>query len=210
MHPDDIDEVWRHAAPKRLTIDSNLLLQEVRRNQSTFTTMLFWRDIREIIVSLILIPVWIGLGVGIRLPWTWYLTLPALFWILGFMFVDLRRQRRQLAEPSESLRRGIESSLTQVNHQIWLLENVKWWCMLPIAVSTTAFFLQVAWNVRGMGWFAVLHLAFNLVFCSVVLRWVHRLNQNAVATVLIPRRQELEALLTGLDDEPAQPVGQKS
>ena len=40
-----------------------------------------------------------------------------------------------------------------------------------------------------------------VTIASILLAVVYRLNQSAVRTVLKPRRQELEALLTSLQDE---------
>ena len=51
------------------------------------------------------------------------------------------------------LKACVEISLHQVNHQIWLLKNVFWWYLLPIAaalgISTCAAFLRVQHPGRG-------------------------------------------------------------
>ncbi len=49
------------------------------------------------------------------------------------------------------LRRCVESSRAQVEHQIWLLRPVLWWYLLPIALPMLAFFGQVAWQARPGG-----------------------------------------------------------
>src|SRR5687767_749606 len=137
MSPDDLRRAWQaQTSHTRLRVDAELLLQEVRRNQRFFTAMLFWRDVREVGLSLLLVPLWFYLGATLSLPWAWYYTVPVLLWIAGFMLVDRIRFRRQHPEPGESLRRCVESSLAQVEHQIWLLRNVLWWALLPFALST--------------------------------------------------------------------------
>ena len=83
-----------------------------------------WRDVREVGTSLVMVPVWLALGIGLSLPWTWYLTVPAMLWIAGFMLVDRKRHPRQASEPGEPLLIGANKSLAQVEHQIWLLRNV--------------------------------------------------------------------------------------
>ena len=96
MNPDPLQQAWHsQAVQTRLTIDADLLLKEVQRNQQTFTALIFWRDVREVGVSLLLIPVWVYMGVRMSLPWTWYLTIPALVWIAGFMLLDRIRQKRR-------------------------------------------------------------------------------------------------------------------
>ena len=114
--------------------------------------MILWRDVREVGVSLLMVPVWIYMGVRLSLPWTWYLTVPALLWIAGYMLADRRRHGRQPPGPGEPLRRRVESLLAQVEHQIWLLHRVLWWYLLPLAVPMLAFFGQVTWRVRARTW----------------------------------------------------------
>src|SRR4030095_6324032 len=93
---DELKNAWQsQAAPQRLTLDAGLVLNEVRRNERQFAAMIFRRDVREGGVALLLLPVWIYLGILTSSPWSWYLTVPTLFWIAGFMIVDRARQRRR-------------------------------------------------------------------------------------------------------------------
>src|ERR1700730_13715383 len=109
MSPDDWKRAWQtQTSHTQVKVDAELLLAEVRRNQRSFTATIFWRDVREVGVSLLLVPLWLYLGVTLSLPWTWYLTVPVLLWIAGFMLVDRKRFRRQHPEPSDSLRRCVE------------------------------------------------------------------------------------------------------
>jgi hypothetical protein len=119
MNPDNFRQAWQtQSANTRLAINTDLLLQELRRNQRHFSTMIFWRDVREVGVGLALIPVWFYMGAKLALPWTWYLMVPALVWIAGFMLADRMRHKQQPPEPGESLRQRAESSLAQMEHQI--------------------------------------------------------------------------------------------
>lgn len=201
MNPDDLKQVWQaQTSQTRLTINPELLLNELRRNQQQFNVLIFWRDTREIGVSLIMIPVWILLGVKLKLPWAWYLMLPSLIWIPAFMLVDRRRHKQSL-EPGESLAQCARNSLAEVEHQIWLLRNVLWWYLLPIFIPIMAFFSHIAWEIRGGGWWTVLGVSIMVLFNVIVFGAIHRLNQNAVRTFLAPRRQELEDLVTSLTTE---------
>ena len=122
MTPDPLQEAWQ--SQPLPAVDTDQLVREFRRGQQQFAAMIFWRDVREVGVSLLLLPVWVGMGVGIGLPWTWYLVMPGIVWIAAFMTVDRMRQRRRRALPGDPLVRGVESSLAEVEHQIWLLRNV--------------------------------------------------------------------------------------
>src|ERR1700678_459406 len=115
MNPDDFKQAWQtQSSQTRLTIDAELLLKEVQHNQQYFTAMIFWRDVREVGVALLLVPVWFYLGAKQSLPWTWYLTVPAILWVAGYMLVDRVRHNRQQPEPGEPLRQCVQRSLAQV------------------------------------------------------------------------------------------------
>jgi hypothetical protein len=205
MNPDDLKRAWQaQTSHSRVRVDAELLLNEIRHNQRAFTATIFWRDVREVGVSLLLVPVWLFLGLKSSLPWTWYLTVPALLWIAGFMLVDRKRQRRQQLEPSEALCRSVASSLAQVEHQIWLLRNVHWWYLLPIALSILAFFVQVTWQTRSDGWSTAIAFTGVVTIAAVVFAGIYCLNQYAVRAELEPRRQELQAIFAHLTaaDEP--------
>lgn len=203
MNPDSLHETWKaQSSQSRLSIDADLLLQEVRRNQRHFAATIFWRDVREVGVACLMVPLWFFMGSKLAMPWTWYLMVPALVWIAGFMLVDRKRHRRELPEPGESLRQCVECSLREVDHQIWLIGNVFWWYILPPALCMLASFAQVTWNTRSEGWLTVLVMTFVVSAAAVNLVGIYLVNQNAIRTELVPRRQELETLLERLKDEP--------
>jgi len=202
MDPDNLKQAWQtQSSPRRLTIDAELLLREVQRNQQHFTATIFWRDVREVGISLVMVPLWVYLGVRLSLPWAWYLTVPALVWIAGFMLVDRLRHKRHGPASGEPLRQRLESSLAQVEHQIWLLRNVFWWYLLPIVLSCLAFFGHVAWLGRSDGWLTAVVCGVVTLVVVIFFVCVYWLNQEAVRTYLEPRREELKALLGSLEGE---------
>src|SRR4051794_3866531 len=115
MDPDPLQEAWQ--SQPEPTIDADGLAREFRRSEQKFAAMIFWRDAREVAVSLLLLPAWVAMGVGIGLPWTWYLVMPGIVWIGAFMTADRIRQGRRRALPGESLARGVQRSLAEVEHQ---------------------------------------------------------------------------------------------
>jgi hypothetical protein len=202
MNPDDFKQAWRtQSSQTRLAIDAELLLEKVQRNHRSFTAIIFWRDVREVGTALLMIPVWLFLGVRFSLPWTWYLAVPAMLWVAGYMLVDRIRHRQQPSQPGEPLRNCVQGSLAEVEHQIWLLRNVVWWYLLPLALSLLAFFAQVTWQERSGGWLTALVISLVVVIVVTVFSGVYWLNQYAVRADLEPRRQELDALLASLGDE---------
>lgn len=203
MTPDDIRQAWNtQSSGIRVKIDAESLDAETRRYQEQFSKRLFWRDLREVGVALLLIPVWLFLGLKHALPWTWYLTIPALMWVAGYMLVDRRRNKPRPEEPGESLCRRIESTLAQIEGQIRLLRNVHAWGLTPLVVAILAFVGQVAIRDGAKDLFPmiVMWVAVPLFF-GISLFMVYRLNLHVVRTDLIPRRDELRKQLLSLQEE---------
>ncbi len=197
-NPGDYKRAWQ--GQRRLSVDAELL-KEVQRNEQSFDAMIFWRDFREVGVALVMVPLWLYLGAKNSLPWTWYLTVPVLLWVAGFMLVDRRRHQRQTSESGEPLRRHVGGSLAEVKHQIWLLRNVHWWGLLPMAVAMLAFFGHVAWQERGGGWWTLLFVSMVVIPGVGVLAGIYWLNLYAIRAMLEPRRRELETLLMSFGEE---------
>lgn len=198
----NLKAAWKtQAAPRRVTLDAALVLNEVHRNERQFAASIYWRDVREVGVALLLVPVWIYLGITRSHLWSWYLVIPALLWIAGFMLVDRRLQRRREPGPGETLHGSIRTSLAQVEHQIWLLRHVFWWYLLPLFVGLMAEPIHEAWLTRHEPSSALAGLAWETFVSALVVWFVHWLNQYAVRTDLEPRRDELQSLLRSLDDD---------
>jgi len=102
----------------------------------------------------------------------------------GYMLADLVRHKRQPPEPGEPLRQRVESSLAQVERQIWLLRNVLWWYLLPLALTILVFVGQVAWKLRFGGWQTALALSGIVLLVVVAFAGIHRMNQDAVRSEL--------------------------
>ncbi|QDT39959.1 MraY-like glycosyltransferase [Gimesia alba] len=203
MAPDEFQQAWQaQSAQTRVTIDADLLRQEVQRNQLNFRATIFYRDFGEVLIALLLIPVWFILGARTSSPWTWYLTVPVLIWMAGFMLVYRMRHRQKPNEPDEPLLHCVQRSLTEVEDQIWLLRNIFWWYLLPPSISILVFFAHVSWLSRSGGWLpALISFAGLAGFLLALYGLIYFLNQRAVRLQLEPRRQELLTLLSSLGDE---------
>ena len=208
MNFEDFQKAWQSqdAAPK-LALNADTLLKEVRRNQQNLWRTIFWRDVREVGVALVL--TWYFIQRGLRTEdWTDCLVGLTCFAVGAFMVVDRLLQRRQQPVASDSLLTWIETSLHQVNHQIWLLKNVFWWYLLPLSAALGVSVAMSCWHDRNrasqlIGW------GIYVVVCGLLDWFLYWLNQTAVKNSLEPRKRELEELRaeTGI---PVQPTKAKN
>jgi hypothetical protein len=201
MNFEAMQKAWQSQdAGVKVTIDADVLLKEVRRNRQQFWMTIFWRDVREVGVAAIL--TWLFLHWAIRdREWSLYLLSFSCFGVGLFLLVDRWLQHRKRPVTNDSLRSCIEASLIQVNHQIWLLKNVFWWYLLPLAAALGISIGASIWRTRQAG-FSVMMGWGVFVLVGVLIYWgVYWLNQFAVRKVLEPRRQELETLLTSLNEQ---------
>jgi len=211
--PDNFQQAWRsQSAQMRVTIDPDLLRSAVQQKQRSFRATVLFRDCLEIGTAVLLLPYWFYGGIRYSLPWTWWLCVPSILFVAGFLLIDRRRHSQKPTNPDQPLVKIVQDSLDQVDHQIWLLRNVFWWYLLPFIIPMLAFVAHVTWStwIPSEGWvsalFSVCFFLFLAGFLFVLYGFVYWLNQNAVRTQLQPRRNDLSQLLTSLTDETGQPL----
>ena len=88
MNPDEFQQAWKaESSQTRVTIDADMLQKEVQRNQRDFRATILRRDVMEVAIGLLLLPYWLYKGLTSSLPWTWYLAVPAIIWVVGFFLL---------------------------------------------------------------------------------------------------------------------------
>ncbi len=200
MNFDELQKTWQSQDPgAKVTINADVLLNEVRRNQQHFRATIFWRDVREVGVAFLLTLYFSYRGLR-HDDWTDCLVGFACFGVGTFMVVDRLLQRRKQPASNDSLKACVESSLLQVKHQIWLLKNVFWWYLLPLAAALGISIGYSTWHAQNSGSLAVMTWLICALVIALVYWGIYWLNQFAVRKSLEPRRQELETLLTSLDE----------
>ncbi|MEZ6124196.1 MAG: serine hydrolase domain-containing protein [Planctomycetaceae bacterium] len=201
MDFDKYQQAWKSAADQpQVRINTELLAKAVRKSHSGFQSTINWRDIREVGVSILLLIYWVYKGLTTSMPWTWWLTVPALIWVAGYILVDRRRHPQRASGPGEPLSFYAREALAQVEHQILLLRNVFWWYLLPLAIPLMAFFLQVSWNTSADWRDFSRQAAFWTLLTLVIYGGIYWVNQLAVRKQLEPRRQDLLKLIAGLEN----------
>ncbi len=204
---DELQNTWQSQSNLKLEIDSDTLLREVKRNKRNFESAIFWRDVREVSVAVMLFFFFLYFGIKHSL---WPLSLLAILclWVSVFMVIDRVVQKRRQPCLSDSLFICIKSSLAQINHQIWLLRNVLWWYLAPLGVGLIIWFSYCGLIVIISEEPSLRYLLFILacIVGTICLYWgIYWLNQMAVRKELLPRKEELENLQRSLENSGLQP-----
>lgn len=191
MNDETLEQLWRNQPIPELDPDLAQLVAVTRHRHRRLQRTLFWRDFRETMVGLALIPVWIYLGLHGRALWTWYLMIPALVFIVSFLLIDRHRHGPAQGHPGDSVTEALIQALREVEHQIWLLRHVHWWYLSPLLLALLANdfdeFLRGHQPTSGF----IVNLAINLAVCGGVW-W---LNRWVAGNSLETRRVELKTLL---------------
>jgi len=195
---DELQKTWQsQQASFKLTIDSDMLLREVKRNKRFFESAVFWRDVREGGGSILMSVVFLYFGLRMDI-WSLYVTALLTLSVGIFVIVDRIIQKRKRPELTGALMGYIENSLAQVVHQIWLLKNFQYNYLLPLGGAIAFFICHVAWLIRDLPGRGLIFLSVYCVFCVLLFWGVYHLNQRAVRKELNPRKEELEQLLNSL------------
>lgn len=198
MNFEDLQKSWQaQDAGRKITINADLLLKEVRHNQQSFRRIIFWRDVREVGVAAILVPVFIA--AGLKVSWTLHLCAFGCLVVGSYFLLDRWRQRKKTTDLHGSLKDCAATSLAEVSHQIWLLKNVIWWYLMPIFVPIMIFFGWVAWQLPVPAGEKIMCLLPHTSFVVLLYAGIYWLNQCVVKKQLEPRRRELEELLAELE-----------
>jgi hypothetical protein len=200
MNFEELQRAWQSQdAGVKVTIDAEALLKEVRRAQQQFRSTIFWRDVREVGVAYLLTAFFSYQGLR-HDNWADILIGFASFGVGTFMLADRVIQRRKQTTARDPLKRCVEASLREVNHQIWLLKNLFWWYLLPVAAALAIFFGYSAWRARSIGSSAVIGALVGALVVALLYLGIHWVNQFAVRKSLEPRRKDLETFLASLNE----------
>ncbi len=198
MKFDALQDIWQsQEAGQKVTIDADMLLKEVQGNKKTFERDVFWRDVREVGVAFLMVPFFIRNGIKDG-DWPWYVLALSVLFIGMFILVDRDKQKKKMPCYSDPLPTCIDTSLRQVNHQIWLLRNILWWYLLPCFAGCMLLFIYYVFKYNLSHIIEFVFLGVIVSACVAINVGIYCLNQMAVRKHLEPRQQELQKLMDSL------------
>lgn len=199
--PDSLQQAWQtQASQTKVSIDADVLLQVVQRDQQSFRSVVKASDYWGIGIAILMIPVWIYMGRIDSVPWTWYLTVPVLVWWVVFPIVYRMRHPLLPAPTDESLVQCVERSLTEIDDHVWYHSKSFLWSASPLFVSIITFAFHSAW-LRSDDWLDLLSNMDSVVFFLAFFSFLFVAIEKCGCRKYEPRRQELLTLLNSLQDE---------
>lgn len=209
MEFEDLQNQWqKEGGDAKVSVSYDVLLKEIKRGKSYFDAMVFWRDVREIGVGIVLIILFLVVGMS-HDAWPYIILSGCILFVCLFLIIDkIRNKKNRLMDGT--LKDCVKNSLAEVNHQIWLLRNVFWWYLLPFLLGflVTGIWMEFYIN-RGVGaslgepksmQSSILDFLVGLWFPAVLFIGVYWLNRWAVKSELLPRKKELEDLLGNINN----------
>ena len=167
--------------------------------------MIFWRDVREVLASLVVAGVFGNFGWQAHqagaVSWPAWTAAAAAAGVGIYFLIDRWIMRRRAAPQGEDLRTELQRSIEEVEHQIWLLRNVAWWYLVPLALGPLLIAVQITFYGPEDAplWSKIMVWAIIIGTTGWFDKWIWQLNQNAVRDDLEPRRQNLQAQLREFD-----------
>jgi hypothetical protein len=218
MDFDKLQKAWQ-SQKNNAGVDVNIetLLKQVQEKHRKFVRAIFWRDVREVAASVLgaVFLCWLGLGkfAGAKLSvilqsqsgWPCYVAAGLMLGVGLFFVVNRFLQRRKERTFEDTVKNGIERTLHQVNHEIWLIKNVFWWYYLPGIVAIALVFDHVIAIMCSQGHRlyagTMIVVGSTIGLCFVTLSLCYFLNRRYLKNDLIPRRDELAAIARELNQE---------
>ena len=193
---DELQDKWQSQENSAsINIEMDLLLREVKRNQKNFKAIIKGRDTLEVSVGFILTALFLCIGFGGKMRGFVFAAIMC-FGVSMFFIIDRYLQKRNAHKSTDSVVSCAESSLCEVNHQVWLLKNVFWWYLLPLGAGIVIAFLHTLWMARDVVTTnVVIGSVLYFIFCIWLYRYIYNLNQKAIVDELLPRQIELQEIL---------------
>ncbi len=198
MNLEEYENLWHSEAHGKVHTDRELLEKIILERIHDYDRNILRRNLREIIAGFLMIPAFIVIGVFTRQPWSWYLIITAIVWLIGFILVDRHQQNRRRGGPADSFSARVEQSIVDLRHDIWLLKRVVYWYLLPFYVTICGYFIHLA--ILGDKE-SLLFSLLLLVFVTALYTWVWYINQQAVKKDRLPRLKELIEIQRSLHSE---------
>ncbi|MBL6764245.1 MAG: beta-lactamase family protein [Verrucomicrobiae bacterium] len=201
---EDLEIIWRDkGAQPTHTIDDEALRRIVADRAHSYRRKILWRDIFEIgmdvfvVVMLIAVGLWAEWRSGgghLRVISPMLVTAIGYAFVATFRFASRQRQKGREKLFDDSIRGNLERLVSNADYQIRLKSWFAWWYLVPLIPG---YMLITRSTTEGAPVLA--RWIFGGLMCLLFwfMDWG---NKRQLRTELVPQKEELEALLAGLEN----------
>lgn len=195
MIEEELIKIWQSSPnQERIKFEKSRLMIEIQSSVDELHKAIKYRDLRELIAALIIIPIFGSAAFA----FPQLLTKVASLLIMGYaVFVILWMRRAKKQKPgaySESYLDYLRQTRDYLLIQKQLLDSVLYWYILPGATFTMLFFLSFGIEGRFM---PILNMAIANIGLAVA---VYYLNKMAVKKEIVPRLSKVNQLISSMEN----------
>ncbi|HXI69311.1 MAG TPA: hypothetical protein VNN22_03025 [Verrucomicrobiae bacterium] len=193
MNDDELKKLWQQQPLRNPAVSPEQLVSAMQKQTTQLRRILDARDVRELVACAFVIIIFgIFYFTVSRTPVS---RLGDLIVIGSSIFVAWKlihtRRKTPPAPPGATVVESLQAELNAVRAQSRLLRSVLWWYLLPLGVGILVF----TWGgARGGLADNIGNIVYTL-FVIALYAFIHRLNQRARATQLLPVEAQLESLI---------------
>jgi hypothetical protein len=194
MKEDELQNIWQQANKAEIVkIESSKLLQDLTASIQAFDKQIKNRDNREIVVAILLIPFFLG---GLFIFKEFISRLGLSFGILSLVFIiyKLKEVKKcKVQDFTASTKAYLEIQKRYLMAEQKLLNNILFWYIIPIAVSTILF-------ISGGKFETYITWVLLVFFVILVSALVYYLNKRSVKKYFDPLIEEIENALQNFEN----------
>lgn len=194
MIEDELVKIWQSSPnQERVKFEKSRLMIDVQSSLDHFHKKIKYRDLREQIAALVVIPVFAYYVYHI--PYTLTKIASALI-VLWVIYVMIRMRNAKKHKPgafTESYMEYLYKSREYLKIQKQLLDNVLYWYILPVVIFV--FLFTMGPGITGR-WPKIIKTGILNVVLGVV---IYYLNKRAVKKQFIPRLEKVDELIKAME-----------
>lgn len=194
---DELVKIWQSSPnQERIKFDQSRLMLEVQSGIDRFERMVKYRDLREMIGAVIVIPAFAIFAY--KTPHV-LSKAGAVFIVLWAIYVLIRLRNARKQKPAsyqENYVAYLRQNREHLNAQKNLLNTVLYWYIIPCLIGTTT--ILVGFFLESGNFGALIRTEVLFVLTGVL---IYFLNKRAVKKTLVPRLEKIEELLEVMEKQ---------
>ena len=192
MREHDLISIWKSSADKeRITINEEKLMSELTINMKKFDKKVFYRDLREIIIAIIMLPIFVFIAYAIPMILSKVGAIILSLWCI-YVIYYLRKNNKQNPNldqlpNKEYLTEKRAFLLNQYN----LVNGALYWYITPFCIGTLFF-------INGVD----LPLGKSILFNGIIIAMsavIYFMNKKAARVNIQPKIDEVDHLISELN-----------